>query len=159
VLLAEPLAPVQAARLEGAELPPLSVHAARIAELAAGADHVLVEGAGGLLVELDAAGGTLADLAALTGPDTGCVVVARPGLGTLNHVALTLEALHRRDLTVLGLVLGTWPQAPVPAEHGNRRVFTGGRVPLLGVLPERAAQLAPAEFRRRAVEWLSGLPA
>ena len=53
---------------------------------------MLVEGAGGLLVRFDEDGGTLADVAALL--DAPVLVVARAGLGTLNHTALTVEALR-----------------------------------------------------------------
>lgn len=159
VVLGAPLAPAAAAALEGAPLPPVSVHAERIRALARHVDHVLVEGSGGLLVGLDEAGRTLADLAGLLDSQAGCVVVSRPGLGTLNHTALTLEGLHRRGLRVLGVVVGTWPSAPGPAEVHNRRSFEDDPVPLLGVLPAEAATLPPAVFRQRAGGWLPGLPA
>jgi dethiobiotin synthetase len=110
VVLQEPLAPVAAAAIDGTPLPSLAAHALRIRELAGAHDHVLVEGAGGLLVELDSGGGTLADLGSLLA--AAFVVVARPGLGTLNHTALTLEALSARGLDVLGVVLGSWPAQP-----------------------------------------------
>jgi dethiobiotin synthetase len=112
VVLQEPLAPVAAAAIDGTPLPSLAAHALRIRELAGAHDHVLVEGAGGLLVELDSGGGTLADLGSLLA--AAFVVVARPGLGTLNHTALTLEALSARGLDVLGVVLGSWPPGPTP---------------------------------------------
>ena len=57
------MAPRPAARLEGAGLPTLADHVARVAALAVCHDLVVVEGAGGLLVELTDAGETLADLA------------------------------------------------------------------------------------------------
>ena len=86
-------------------------------ELAADRDLVLVEGAGGLLVRYDDDGATLADLAhALSAPT--CCVVSDPALGTLNHTALTLEAMAHRGLALAGLVhrrlagrSPTWPAA------------------------------------------------
>ncbi|GAB3567212.1 dethiobiotin synthase [Arthrobacter alkaliphilus] len=159
VVLQEPLAPVAAAALDGKALPPLSVHADRIRELAASHDHVLVEGAGGLLVELDSAGGTLADLGALLGPAAAFVLVAHPALGTLNHTALTLEALAHRGQRVLGVVLGSWPVDPEAVHHSNRQVLGSLRVPFLGALTEQAAELSPAAFRTGATAWLNGLPA
>ena len=55
-------------------------------------------------MRFDDDGGTLADLAAqLAAP---VLVVAAAGLGTLNHTALTLEALRRRGLTCAGVVIG-----------------------------------------------------
>ncbi|OOP63683.1 dethiobiotin synthase [Arthrobacter sp. SRS-W-1-2016] len=155
VVLQEPLAPVPAAALDRVALPRLAAHATRVRELASTHDHVLVEGSGGLLVELDHDGGTLADLGRHLGPDAGFVVVARPALGTLNHTALTLEALERRDLAIQGVVLGSWPDDPGVLEHGNR-VTLGASRPLLGVIPERAADLPPVTFREASAHWLSG---
>ncbi|MCO4236393.1 dethiobiotin synthase [Pseudarthrobacter raffinosi] len=157
VVLQEPLAPVAAAAVDGTPLPTLAAHAKKVRELAASHDHVLVEGAGGLLVELDSDGGTLAELGSLLA--AAFVLVARPGLGTLNHTALTLEALDARDLQVLGVVLGSWPGKPDFVHHSNRQVLDSLRAPLLGALPEQASELPPAAFRAGAAAWLNGLPA
>jgi dethiobiotin synthase len=139
VRLPEPLAPQAAARLAGVSLPPVQRHAAVIASLVPEFDLVLVEGAGGLLVRLDDEGGTIADLARLI-PGAQVVVVTEPGLGTLNSTELTTEALQRRDVPILGLVIGSWPAAPGPAETSNLTELprlTGVR--LLGVIPDRRA--------------------
>lgn len=98
---AAPLAPAVAAEREGArvELGPILEH---VRLLAGGHDVVLVEGAGGLLVPL-APGLTVADLAVALG--FPLVVVARPGLGTVNHTALTVEAARARGLAVAGVIL------------------------------------------------------
>jgi dethiobiotin synthetase len=157
VVLQEPLAPVAAAAVEGTPLPRVAAHAEKVRELAASHDHVLVEGAGGLLVELDSDGGTLADLGSLLA--AAFVLVARPALGTLNHTALTLEALDARDLQVTGVVLGSWPGKPDFVHHSNRQVLGSLPVPFLGALPEQASDLSPADFRAGAAAWLNGLPA
>lgn len=157
VVLQQPLAPVAAAAADEKPLPTVAEHADRIRELAASHRHVLVEGAGGLLVDLDSDGGTLADLGTLLA--AAFVLVARPGLGTLNHTALTLEALAGRRLQVLGVVLGSWPPAPDVVHHSNRQVLGSLRVPFLGALPEQAAELSPADFRAGAAPWLNGLSA
>ncbi|HJV98607.1 MAG TPA: dethiobiotin synthase [Arthrobacter sp.] len=157
VVLQQPLAPVAAAAIDGAPLPTIAAHAGRVRGLAASHDHVLVEGAGGLLVELDSDGGTLADLGALLA--AAFVLVTGPGLGTLNHTALTLEALASRQLNVLGLVLGTWPGKPDLVHHSNREVLGSMPVPFLGALPRHASQLAPTDFQAGAGAWLNGLPA
>ena len=114
--LEEPLAPDTAARRQGVGIPTVAAYAERILALPAGAlDH---HGLGGLLVRLDAEGGTLLDLAALlsVATDVEVVVVVAAGLGTLNHTELTVDALHRRGLTVRGLVVGAWPDSPGLAE-------------------------------------------
>lgn len=151
VRLPEPMAPVAAAANAGVALPTLSEHVGRIAALAETHDHVLVEGAGGLLVELDHTRRTLADLAAAL-PDRAIVVVARSGLGTLNHVALTVDVLAHRGLHAAGLIIGSWPEHPSAIELSNREYLSNTGVPLLACLPARAADHAPAEFRRLAHE-------
>ncbi len=165
-VLQEPLAPKAAAVVDGVTLPSVTDHIARITELAASHDHVLVEGAGGLLVELDQDGGTLADLALeLMGccADLGFVVVARAGLGTLNHTSLTLEALAHRGLPVLGLVVGSTPDHPGPAELDNLAIFGRGQLPghgmtaMLGAIPAAASQLPPSNFQAQARDWLGAL--
>ncbi len=157
VVLQEPLAPVAAAAIDRTPLPRVAAHVRRVRELAASHDHVLVEGAGGLLVELDSDGCTLADLGSFL--TAGFVLVTRPDLGTLNHTALTLEALQTRDLQVLGVVLGSWPGSPDVVHHSNRQVLGSLSVPFLGALPEHASELSPAAFRTKAAAWLNGLPA
>jgi dethiobiotin synthase len=157
VVLQEPLAPVAAAAVDGTALPRVAVHAGRVRELAQNHDHVLVEGAGGLLVDLDSDGGTLAELGALLA--AAFVLVVRPGLGTLNHTALTLEALKARQLQVLGVVLGCWPGKPDFVHHSNRQVLGSLRAPFLGAIPEHASKMPPAGFRAEAAEWLNGMPA
>jgi len=107
---------------------------------------VLVEGAGGLLVGLDEAGRTLADLALLLAP-ASVLVVAAAGLGTLNAVALTTEALAHRSLACAGIVLGSWPSEPGLAERCNLvDLPVVASAPLLGLLPERSGVRTPAEF-------------
>jgi dethiobiotin synthetase len=141
----DPLSPEAAARVSG--LPPVDLDraAARIAALADARDLVLVEGAGGLLVRYDKTGTTLADLAAaLRAP---VLVVTAAGLGTLNHTALTLEAIAARHLELAGVVVGSWPRVPGLAARENLSDLTaviGG--PLAGVLPEGSGDLAPSDF-------------
>ncbi len=141
----DPLAPATAARRAGAAPVTSADVVAATRELAVGHDLVLVEGSGGLLVRLDPAGGTLADVAGLLGAPV--LVVAAAGLGTLNHTALTIEALCSRGLHCAGIVLGAWPAVPDLAARCNLvdlPAVTG--VPLLGALPEGAGALAPAGF-------------
>jgi dethiobiotin synthetase len=139
------LSPEAAARSAG--LPPLDLHEAAgyVAKLARSRDLVLVEGAGGLLVRYDPAGGTLAGLAGrLAAP---VLLVTEPGLGTLNHTALTLEALAARGLTLAGVVIGRWPARPGLAERNNAADLTAlaGR-PLAGALPAGCPQAGPDGF-------------
>ena len=58
------------------------------------------------------------------------VLVARSGLGTLNHTLLSLEALRRRQIKVLGIILNGPPHADNPTT-----LEQFGAVPVLGHLP------------------------
>jgi dethiobiotin synthetase len=143
----DPLSPEAAARAAGR--PPLDLAAAAVfikqLQADAGAELVLVEGAGGLLVRYDPAGGTIADLAAML--DAPVLVVTTPGLGTLNHTALTLEALSARRLAAAGVVIGAWPAEPGLAERANLidLAVIAGR-PLAGAMPAGSARLSRAGF-------------
>jgi len=145
--LREPLAPASAVRRAAGGQGVLRAEAiaAVVKRLAAGRDLVLVEGAGGLLVHLDEAGATIADVAALLCAPV--LVVARAGLGTLNHTALTCEALRAREVACAGVVVGAWPAQPDLAARCNLDdlpAYAG--VPLVGRLPEGAGRLAPDAF-------------
>jgi dethiobiotin synthetase len=149
----DPLSPEAAARTSGQ--PPLDLRRAAddIAGLAEDRDLVIVEGAGGLLVRYDPAGSTIADLAAML--DAPVLVVAAAGLGTLNHTALTLEALATRKLACAGVVVGSWPDDPGLAERCNLHdleLLTGGS--LAGILPAGAGDLERAAFTEVARQGL-----
>jgi dethiobiotin synthetase len=145
----DPLAPATAARRAGVTPPTVAELAQRIAVLA-DRDLVLVEGAGGVLVRFDADGATLADLALLLRAPV--VLVARAALGTLNHTALTCEALRARGIRCLGVVIGAWPARPDLAARCNLEdlpLYAG--VPLLGWLPDRAGELDASAFAELAI--------
>ena len=149
----DPLSPEAAARVAG--LPPLDMHAAAdyVIKLAESRDLVLVEGAGGLLVRYDPAGTTIADLAvALRAP---VLVVAAASLGTLNHTALTCEALAARRITNRGVVIGSWPRDPGLAELANLADLEAvAGEPLAGLLPEGSGMLGRDEFLAMALAGL-----
>ena len=141
----DPLSPEAAARVSG--LPPVDFAraAALITALEAARDLVLVEGAGGLLVRYDDEGATIADLAAAL--EAPALIVTAAGLGTLNHTALTLEALAARKIISTGIVIGSWPDRPGLAELTNLtdlEVIAGGS--LAGLLPEGAGTLDRQAF-------------
>jgi dethiobiotin synthetase len=147
--LPDPLSPAAAARRAGVPPPDLREIATRVRALAADRDLVVVEGAGGLLVRYDEQGSTLADLA--RDLDAAVLVVVDPSLGTLNHTALTLEALAHRGLTLAGLVIGAWPADPDLACRSNiGDLETLAAQPLAGALRAGAGALDPPQFLRTA---------
>ncbi|MDG5486308.1 dethiobiotin synthase [Mycolicibacterium gadium] len=153
----EPLAPVAAAQRAGLALPTRSELVGSVRE--ADAKLVLLEGAGGLLVELGQDGVTLRDVAAdLAAP---VLVVVAAGLGTLNHTALTLEALASQGVSCAGLVIGAWPSDPGTAEQGNREALSR-LAPLRAVLPAGLGAASPAEFEAVCssvfdLDWIASL--
>nr|CRL67805.1 dithiobiotin synthetase [Mycolicibacterium komanii] len=118
----------------------------------------LVEGAGGLLVEIGAAA-TLRDMAVDLGAPVLVVVAA--GLGTLNHTALTLEALAHDRVSCAGVVIGAWPPVPDIAERGNREALTE-LAPVRAILPAGAGALSAKEFEAMSAaafdpDWFASL--
>ena len=146
--------PHLAAELAGERIDPASlVRGARHA--GDRADVLVVEGVGGLLVPI-AADYAVADLAA----DLGfpLVVVARPGLGTINHTLLTLEGARARALRVAAVVMTPWPAEPSAVERSNRETVERlGEVPVAGLAQvERGdpALLAAAASRLPFDSWV-----
>ncbi len=133
--LAAPLAPVVAARLEGR-----AIELTRILEaaraLAARHATIVVEGAGGLLVPLTERE-SYADLAVALG--LPLVVVARAGLGTVNHTLLTIEAARRRGLAIEAVVLNrTTPEDDPSVPHNAAEIARLGGVNVVGPLQFKA---------------------
>ncbi len=90
------------------------------ARAAAGADVLVVEGVGGLLVPLGDEH-DIRDLAVALG--LPIVIAARPGLGTINHSLLTIEAARAAGLDVRAVVLTPWPVEPSVMERSNRETI------------------------------------
>ena len=102
---------------------------------------LVVETAGGLMVPLNRQWLQIDQLQRWQLP---IVLVARSGLGTLNHTLLSLEALKRRNLTVLGLILNG------PLHDDNPRTLEEfGAVPVLAQLPP----LQPLTAEGLAEQW------
>jgi dethiobiotin synthetase len=142
-VLKTPASPHLAAERDGVTIDPDAL------ELPTVERPLIIEGAGGLLVPLTRKMLQI-DLFARWGAPV--VLCARMGLGTLNHTLLSLEALRRRGVTVLGVAL-------IGDKHAdNERTLTEfGEVPVLGRLPRLEPLTAEslqtafrAVFRRRA---------
>lgn len=130
--LQAPLSPHRAAEIEGIKIP-LDDIIEHTRDYISRNDVTLIEGAGGLCVPVTKSY-MMADLA--VDLDAPMVIVARPGLGTLNHTALSLEYARQRGARVLGVVINGFPEPADVASATNpavlRDVFS---VNILGVLP------------------------
>jgi dethiobiotin synthetase len=127
-----PASPHLAAAMAGEEIDPERLRqAARAA--ADGADALVCEGVGGLLVPLSPTY-LVRDLAT----DLGyrLVVVASPGLGTINHTLLTVEAARAAGLHVAAIVFNPWSIEPTEIERSNREAIAALADASLHTLPQ-----------------------
>ena len=142
----EPLAPSVAARRAGAPLEHSRVERLvreALAWWALRAELMVVEGVGGLLCPLTE-GTTVADLAVAL--DYPLLIVARRGLGTLNHTLMTVEAAFWRGLRVAGIVLNSaLPEADPLASSTNAEELAR-RLPGVAILAEVEYQAEPASI-------------
>jgi dethiobiotin synthetase len=139
-----PASPHLAAAQAGEEIDPerLRSGARAAAEIA---DVLVCEGVGGLLVPLAwrvcsgmrnklASAYLVRDLAVDLG--LPLVIAAAPGLGTINHTLLTIEAARTAGLTVAAVVLTPWPEQPSAIKRSNRETIESLGGVAVKVLPQ-----------------------
>lgn len=134
VRFAEPLAPRVAA--ERAKQPvDWNALNRSLRMIQAGSDVLIVEGIGGVMVPLDERH-TVIDL--MQWMRLPAVIVARAGLGTINHTLLTLHALRTANISVAGVVINRYPadNASVAEETNPRVIEKVGKVPVLCIVPD-----------------------
>lgn len=90
----------------------------------------IVEGAGGILVPLNE-NELMIDL--MKKLDLPVIIVARSGLGTINHTLLTLEALRHRGLKIFGVIMNGEPNA-----ENRKAIEHYGNVGVLAEVPKFA---------------------
>ncbi len=96
-----PLAPSIAAQLAGKTIAPRKIISA-FGRLSRKHDFMIVEGAGGIMVPLS---GSYLYLDLAADIRLPVVIVARPGLGTINHTLLTISALKKKRVRIAGVVI------------------------------------------------------
>ncbi len=135
----EPLAPSIAARRSGKRVRAQDI-ARSCREIAQDHDLTIVEGSGGLMVPIDD-DTNFADFAGAL--SANLVLVIRPGLGTLNHTILTIEAAFRRNLSIELLVCNGLTAKPRIVEIENLRFLLGHypEIPLITLRRLRRASL------------------
>jgi dethiobiotin synthetase len=147
------VSPHLAAELAGTSIEPASLVAAA---RAVRAEVVVAEGVGGLLVPLTL-GYTIRDFALDLGWPV--IVAARPGLGTINHSLLTVEAARAAGLDVRAVVLTPWPAEPSEIHRSNAeaiRRLGGIEVAALREVGIDVPQLALAGATLPYERWLRG---
>lgn len=97
-------------------------------------DCLLAEGAGGLYVPLDDQGICMIDL--IENSDYPAIVVARTGVGTINHTLLTVEALRNRHIPIGGLIFSNTEPVNEEIEADNIAMITKlTNLPTIGTIP------------------------
>ncbi len=117
---AAPLAPAEAARLEGVEISVDSVYQAANRWMVR-SDLIVSETAGGVMVPINSRFLTIDLMKALGLP---VILVAPDRLGVINHTLLTVGALYRRDLEVLAIVLVRLSEEPDLSSESNALVLS-----------------------------------
>ena len=118
--LATPCSPHRAAEIDGVAIDPDAL-------VPPDADPLVIEGAGGALVPVTR-DILYADLFARW--NLPVVIVARTGLGTINHSLLTIEAMRARGVFILGIAF-----SGEAVEDSEATIAAIGRVKRLGRLP------------------------
>jgi dethiobiotin synthetase len=148
------VSPHLAAELAGTPIDPAELEA-QVRALARGGRTMIVEGVGGLLVPL-APGYDVRDFARELGLPV--VIAARPGLGTINHTLLTLEAARAAGLDIAAVVLTPWPERPSVIERSNRETIARLGAIAMATLPRvsgaAAEELAAAGAMLPVAQWL-----
>lgn len=146
-VLHAPLSPHRAAELDGISI------ALESLDLPQTSDNrrLIVEGAGGVLVPIDRQTLQIALFSRWRAP---VIVVTRTVLGTINHTLLTLEALQRRAIKVIGVIFvgDAMPDTErTIAEFGGVKCL--GRLPILTTLDAGTLREAfDAHFNRHDFE-------
>ena len=146
-----PVSPHLAAELAGTALEP---HELVRAAKAVGerADVLVCEGVGGLMVPLTS-GYLIRDFA--LDLDLPLVIAARPGLGTISHSLLAVDAARAAGLDVQAVVLTPWPEEPSEIERSNRETIATLASVAVATLPRATpADLADAGATLPIDDWL-----
>ncbi|MBE9536000.1 MAG: dethiobiotin synthase [Proteobacteria bacterium] len=138
-----PVAPSLAARMAGVEIEPeLIKNTCNI--IMEQHSRTIIEGAGGIMVPLVERGKKsylVSDLIVELGLPV--IIVARAGLGTVNHTLLTIDHAIGKGIDILGVIVNGYPASPSASEENNPAMIAElSGVPVLAVLPKVDSSLS-----------------
>ena len=136
-----PVSPHWAAEQESGFIEPSNLKLPDLNEL------IIIETAGGLMVPLNRDWLQIDQLQVWGAP---IILVARTGLGTLNHTLLSLEALRHRNLVVLGIVLNGPPHKDNPKtleQFGDTKILAS-----LPIFDEVNAKVLSQEWNKQQLD-------
>lgn len=126
--------PMMASSLTRKALPPIDIILDSLRRLGSKHEFLIVEGIGGIMVPLTVSN-PLAGFAKAA--DLPVIIVARPGLGTLNHTVLTVNACKAYGLRIAGIVINSMPRTPDLVERNNPDALNKlTNVPVIGIIPK-----------------------
>ena len=129
-LLKEAMAPGVAAEIEGLEID-FDIIKSAYKELEKRHDIVIVEGAGGIAVPIKKRF-LISDL--IKYMDIPVIIVARAGLGTINHSFLTIEYAKRSGIKIIGIIINDYRGGAVE-EKSPGAISELTRIPVIGIIP------------------------
>lgn len=117
-------------------------------------DVVIVEGAGGIMVPIIESGSDsylVSDLIATLNLPT--IIVAKAGLGTINHTCLTIEHAKLKDIALVGVIINGYPDKPSLAEKNNPEMIEKiSNLPIISLIPHIEAQEQLIEKASNAID-------
>ena len=128
--LKHPLAPIPAARLEKKKIDLKKIFSA-FKELEKKHDLVLVEGVGGVAVPINKNYCVIDLIKDLKLPT---IIVARAGLGTINHTLLTVSALREQGIEIMGIILNSFRGKELSEKSNAEMIEELSGVPVIGKL-------------------------
>lgn len=130
--LATPVAPAIAAGIENIKIDIGRIKSA-YEELSRRHEMLIVEGIGGILVPIYKKY-LVTDL--IKDLDLPIIIVAKPGLGTINHTLLTISQARRSRIKVLGVIINNYDEATagIAEKMAPEIIENVGKVPILGIV-------------------------
>jgi len=126
ISLKSPLSPYAAAKLEKRKINLDKIFSA-FRKLKTKHDILLVEGAGGVLVPIKKNYNVINLIKDLRIP---VIVVARAGLGTINHTLLTIELLRKNKIKIMGIIMNGFKGDL--SEKANPKIINKfGKIPII----------------------------
>src|SRR3990172_12644573 len=129
-LLKEAMAPGIAAEIEGKNID-FEIIKNAFQELEKRHDIVIVEGAGGIAVPIKKRF-LISDL--IKYMDIPVIIVARAGLGTINHTFLTIEYAKRSKIKIIGVIINDYRDGFVEKKNPGA-ISELTRIPVIGIIP------------------------
>jgi dethiobiotin synthetase len=114
----QPLSPYAAMKTEKIKIDTRKIKDS-VKKLIAGRDLVFVEGLGGALAPVKK-NYYVADMA--KDLNIPCIIIARAGLGTINHTLMTIEALKKRKIMIAGIIMNGF-EGKEPSQISNAKVI------------------------------------